>query len=144
MYYCIEGKKNIILAITLIQRPLKIVIIFNSANTETQIRNYLINTVWPALQTKINTKMDNNFVTGWSKGIKLSVGSLGINEWQVYPKFWISGTTNLTVSQLRTGLSDLLRNLKTTLKADFESQGATNVRFHVHYQDGRTLEVDED
>ena len=129
--------------VTLNQRTLKIVISFTSNRSQQQITNYLTNTVWPALETKIDTKMDNNFDPGWTKGISLRVNEISPNEWEVYPKLWISGDTNLTGAQLKTGVSDLLADLKVTLKAEFESQGATNVEFHIHYQDGRASGVDE-
>jgi len=131
------------MAITLNQAILKIVITLKSTFTENQIRNYLINTVWPKLETKIDTKMDNNFNTGWSKQVKLKVHKTADDWVDIYPKFTISGTTSLTGAQLKTGVSDLLRDLKTTLKDEFESQGATDITFHPHYQDGRAKEADE-
>lgn len=132
--------------ITLDQVVLKIVIRFQSNRNINQVRNYLTNTVWPKLEAKIDTKMDNNFDPGWTKSIKLKLteSQEGNEDWfEAYPKLSISGTTNLTASQLRTGVSDLLADLKVTLKADFELQGATNITFHVHYQDGRSAEIDE-
>ena len=129
--------------ITIKEATLKIIITFTSTRNQNTIKNYLTNTVWPKLETKIDAKMDNNFNPGWSKSIFLRISSLGNDEWQIYPKLILNGTTNLTASQLRTGVSDLLRDLKTTLKADFESQGATNVKFHVHYEDERVKETDE-
>ena len=87
--------------------------------------------------------MNANFDAGWSLFVKLKVNKTSKNEWEIYPKFGISGTTNLTIPQLNTGVSNLLADLKTTLKADFESQGATNVLFHVHYPDKRQNASDE-
>lgn len=135
------------MAITLDQAVLKIVIQFKSSRSETQIRNYLVNTVWAKLESKIDAKMDANFDAGWTKNVKLKVNKSldpdGVEWTEIYPKFTISGTTNLTGTQLKTGVSDLLRDLKTTLKDEFQSQGATNVSFHIHYQDGRVKEIDE-
>lgn len=116
---------------------------FNSNRNKTQIRNYLINTIWPRLETKINTIMNNNFDAGWSVDTKLKVDKVSNKLWTIYPKFAVSGTTSLTGTQLRTGVSNLLADLKVTLKADFESQGATNVKFHIHYEDGRDKQGDE-
>ncbi len=130
--------------ITLTQNILKIVMSFTkTGTTESAIRTFLINNIWPALQIKINTKMTNNFDPGWSKINKLSVFSTGVDKWEIYPKFAITGTTNLTGSQLRSGVSDLLRDLKTTLITEGTALGATNMKFHVHYQDGRAAEGDE-
>jgi len=129
--------------VTLNQYVLKIVITFGSNKSKNQITNYLTNTVWDKLETKIDTKMDNNFDVGWSKIVKLKIIELANNAWEAYPKFAISGTTSLTASQLRSGMSDLLADLKVTLKAEFESNGATNVKFHIRYLDSRALTGDE-
>jgi len=135
------------MAITLNQSVLKILIQFQSNRNINQVRNYLRNTVWPKLETKIDNKMNNNFDAGWTKSVKLKLSESqdgnGDDWFEAYPKFIISGTTNLTASQLKTGVSDLLADLKVTLKADFESKGATNVTFHIHYQDGRASSGDE-
>jgi hypothetical protein len=129
--------------VTLNQKVLKIVIQAEINKNETQVRNYLTNVVWPKLETKIDTKMDNNFDPGWSKEVSLRV-TKGPGNWiEAYPKFMISGETPLTAEQLKISVSDLLADLKITLKADFESQGATNITFHVHYEDGRQSAVDE-
>jgi len=139
--------------ITLDKQKIKIAIEGRVNKSENAITNYLTNIVWPKLQTKIETKMNANFDVGWtfdkSLRVKKSDGFSLVenqitNDWvSVYPKFWISGTTNLTVQQLKTGVSDLLADLKTTLKEDFESQGATELSFHVQYQDGRQKTSDE-
>jgi len=126
-----------------VNNVVKIVITFTSTRTKTQITNFLKNTIWSKLQTKINTVMNNNFDVGWKVEPKLKVIELGVNKWQVYPKFAISGTTNLTGQQLKTGVSNLLANLKTTLLAEVNSQNASNISFHVHYSDGRALAGDE-
>jgi len=132
------------MVITLTQNVLKIVMNFTkSGTTETQIKNFLLNNIWPDLKTKIDTKMDNNFDHGWVVEKKLKVSELSNDGWQIYPKFHISGTTNLTGSQLRSGVSDLLRDLKTTLIAHGTALGASDFSFHVHYQDGRAPEADE-
>jgi len=131
--------------ITLNQSVLKMVMDFTKAGTnETQIRNFLINNIWPALRTKIDTKMNNNFDPGWIRKNKLNVFKLNEpDRWQIYPKFYISGTTNLTSAQLRSGISNLLRDLKTTLIAEGTTLGVTNMTFHIHYEDGRVPEADE-
>ena len=113
------------------------------ATTETQIRNFLINTIWSALEPKIDTKMNNNFYAGWSKFVKLKVNNIGGDNWQIYPKFHISGTTNLNGKLLRKRVSDLLKELKTELTIQATGLGATNVKFHIHYPDGRAQESDD-
>ncbi len=131
------------MVIVLEQKILKIVISFTSNKSKNQITNYLTNNVWPKLQTKINTKMNANFDPGWSIISKLKITEHEGNEWEIYPKFAISGTTNLTANQLKSGVSDLLANLKVTLKEEFEANGATGVIFHIHYSDGRVKLGDE-
>jgi len=129
--------------VTLDHVVLKIVCTAKSTFTETQIRNFLINTVWPKLKTKIDTKMNNNFDPGWSVEKKLKVKKSTDNWVNIYPKFAISGTTSLTGAQLRTGVSNLLKELKDVLKAEFLANGATDITFHPHYKDGRAKESDD-
>ena len=125
------------------QETFKIVISFTSNKSESQIIDYLNNTVWSNLETRINNVMASNFDNGWNIQKKLKVNSIGNDRWEVYPKFGISGTTQRNEGQLRGVFSSLLAQLKTTLKTDFESDGATDVTFHIHYPDQRQNASDE-
>jgi len=131
-------------AITINQTILKIVIDFTRPNTtETQIRNFLVNNIWPALEAKINNKMDRNFENGWTKEVKLSVWNIGGDNWQIYPKIIISGTTNHNATKIKFRMSVLLKELKTELKEQAASFGVTNMKFHIHYLDERAKESDD-
>ena len=104
--------------------------------------NYLNNTVKTPFEAKINQVLTANFVS-YSLEFKYKLIDLGGNTWQIYPKFSVSGETNLTQGQLVTGISNLLAELKTILKTNFEANGATNVQFHIQYPDMRAKASDE-
>ena len=124
------------------QTRFKCVITFNSNKSQAQITNFLNNTVKTPFEAKINQILTANFVS-YSLGFKYKLINLGGGVWQIYPKFFFSGETNLTANQLATGISNLLAELKTILKTNFESNGATNVNFHIQYLDGRAKASDE-
>ncbi len=131
--------------VTLSDRALRVVIEFEHLTaTEIQITNYFTNTVKPNLDIVLTNKMDANFDPGWTKGYLFFIQKLNDGvTWQVFPKIWISGTTSLSGNALKTGVSNILKNLKDKLKTDMIANGATNIRFHVHYEDNRAFESDE-
>ena len=125
-------------------RRIKIVIDFTLNRSEAQIRDYLNNIAWPILHSKIDDKVATIFNPGYIVSApKLKLVNFGNNEWQIYPKFGIEGTSNLTEEQFRLELSNLLSDLKLILKQKFDSQGATNIVFHINYPDRRTRSSDE-
>ena len=124
------------------QTRFKCVITFTSNKSRNQILNYLNNTVKTPFEAKINQVLTANFVS-YSLEFKYKLIDLGGNTWQIYPKFSVSGETNLTQGQLITGISNLLAELKTILKTNFEANGATNVQFHIQYPDMRAKASDE-
>ena len=124
------------------QTRFKCVITFNSNKSRNQILNYLNNTVKTPFEAKINQVLTANF-TSYSLGFKYKLNDMGGNSWELYPKFFVSGDTNLTQGQLETAVSNLLGELKTILKTNFESNGATNVKFHITYPDRRAKTSDE-
>ena len=123
------------------QQRFKIVIVFNSNRTQAQITNFLNNTVKAPFEAKINQVLTANFIS-YNLGFKYKINKQG-NYYEVYPKIIISGETNLTESQLITGISNLLSDLKTILKTNFETQPVTNIRFHIQYPDFRAKVSDE-
>ncbi len=64
------------------------------------------------------------------------------NTWQLYPKFSISGTTDLTKAQLRNGFDTTMDNIKDIIKPHMTAQGATNISYHIHTSVG-SIDVTE-
>ena len=129
----------------IINQVLKVVILFEHLTaTKNQIINYFTNTVKPNLDIVLTAKMDANFDPGWTRGYKLDIQKLldGVT-WEVYPKLTIVGTTGLSGSTLKTAVSNILKDLKDRLKIDMIANNAFNIKFHVHYEDGRAAESDE-
>ncbi len=131
--------------VTLQDTVIKIAIVFEHLTaTENQITNYFVNTVRPNLDVVLTNKMDANFDPGWTKGYSFFIQKQNDGvTWEVYPKIWIAGTTSLSGNALKTGVSNILKDLKVRLKTDMIAQGAFNLKFHVHYEDGRAAEGDE-
>ncbi len=48
----------------------------------------------------------------------------------------ISGESDLTPQQLKQGLDVTLTNLKNEINTHFTAQGATNIKYHIHYSTG--------
>lgn len=119
-------------AITITNFHVKVVVQFDKPGiTETQITNYLVNTVWPEMRDVIITKLDNNFDT-YTIEKSLKVQKIQGDTWEFYPKFVISGETTLTRQQLRNGFDSTIDNLKDILQTHMEIQEATNVKYHMH------------
>lgn len=89
------------------------------------------NTVWPDVRSIIITKLDNNFIT-YDLSVNLKVYQIGPNTFEFYPKFVISGETNLTPQQLRNGFDSTIDNIKDILQVHMDLQSATNVKYHLH------------
>ncbi len=104
--------------------------------SETQVKNFLTNNVWPDVRDIIITKLDNNFDPGYTLFVSLRVADLPGNTWEIYPKFIISGTTDLTKQQLRNGFDSTLDNIKDVIKPHMIAQGATNISYHIHKSTG--------
>ena len=104
--------------------------------SETQVRNFLTNNVWPDIRSILITKLDNNFDPGYTLDVKLKVQKYRTGEWEIYPKFIISGTTDLTKQQLRNGFDNTMDNIKDVIKPHMIAQGATNISYHIHKSTG--------
>ncbi len=89
------------------------------------------NQVWPDVRDVIITKLDNNFIT-YDLQVKLKVVQLDADTFQFYPKFIISGETNLTPDQLRNGFDSTIDNIKGIVQTHMDLQSATNVSYHMH------------
>ncbi len=110
----------------------KTVVTFDKVGiTEAQISAYLKNTVWPDVRDILITKLDNNFIT-YDLDVRLKVYQIDANTFQFYPKFIISGETNLTKEQLRNGFDNTIDNIKDVIQVHMDLQSATNVKYHLH------------
>ncbi len=99
--------------------------------TEQQIRNYVTNTLWPDIKAEAQTKIQSNF-QNFSIDAKLNVHDIGNNRFVVYPKFWISGETDLTKAQLKTGFKNfMLDDVRPLVRDGLISQGASNIKCYV-------------
>ena len=127
--FSVFGAQQAFSNVVIDQYVLKIVIEFDLEGTnETQVKNYITNTVYPKLRDKVIEKLQANFIS-WSLEKKLKVHQLVGDTYQVYPKMVFSGETTLTISQLKTGVDNLMGDLKTIVKDELALQGATNVKY---------------
>ena len=128
---------------TITDFKIKAVVTFDRPGlSETQITNFLTNQVWPDIRDNIIIpKLDNNFIT-YTMEKKLKVIQLDSDTWQFYPKFIISGETNLSTQQLRNGFDSTIDNIKDAIQVHMDNQGATNVKYHLHKSTG-TVEINE-
>jgi len=111
---------------------LKFVATFTREGTnKQQIANFLTNQVFPSMQTDLINKLDANFIN-YTIGFKLNVFDQGNDRYQIYPKIFFSGNTNLNAIQLKNGLDSTIDDWLTTVEGDMATQNATNVSYHVH------------
>lgn len=113
----------------------------NINNTKTQLENYIINTLWPILRDNINATMATKF-TNYSLAKTLEVIVLGNNDFEIAVGFFLSGTTNLTKSQLRNGADNKLDDLKALVKTHIALRSGTilPLGFHMHRTTGSVNE----
>lgn len=110
----------------------KIVVSFERPGlNEEQIRNYLIDNIWPDVRDLLITKLDNNFES-YTLEKDLEVYKVNTDRWEIYPKFVISGETTLTKQQLRNGFDNTLDQIKSILQTHIELQGGTDIIYHIH------------
>ena len=74
--------------------------------------------------------------------VKLKVNQLDANTFQFYPKFLISGETNLTPQQLRNGFDSTMDNIKDIIQVHMNLQSATNVSYHMHKSFGSVYRIE--
>lgn len=124
------------------QQVIKIAIFFNHTTAnENQIRTYVTNILWPVIQTEASLKLSNNF-DNYQIDKKLKVRDICVSpsdahfgiegspcgRFMVYPKFWISGETDLRRGQLETGLHNFIFNdLRPIVRDALITQGAFDV-----------------
>ncbi len=111
---------------------LKFVISFDKSGvTKTQIENFLTNQLFPPMRDKLITKLDANFIEH-TISKKLTVTSHGNDRWEVYPKIFFSGSTNLNQTQLNNGLDSTIDDWIMVFETEGATQGVSNVSYHIH------------
>jgi len=111
---------------------MKFVVSFTKSGvTKTQIENFLNNQLFPPMRDKLITKLDANFIE-YTISKKLTVTSHGNDRWEVYPKIFFSGSTNLSQVALQNGLDSTIDDWLTVFETEMAVQEASNVRYHIH------------
>lgn len=117
-----------------IQIPLKIVVTITTNKSETTAKKLCNDVVIPKLITLLQTKfgLDVANLTILTKVQAIKTG----NRMEIYPKIVFSGDTNLSESQLRTKIDELLDQFETSITADTIAFGGTNLNWHIHKTTG--------
>ncbi len=123
----------------------KAVVQFEHTADLNTVTNYYINTVKPQAVTIIGTYSSNvdNFETEYRPDNEV-LYIIGVNEgtgdniYELYPKVAFYGNLpdGVTQAQFDNAFDNFITDLKNMVKSELQSNGATNIKAHVHYTTG--------
>lgn len=109
---------------------IKLVVDFNIPLDEPTLRNKFDTELKQLTIDKLNERFDKYF--SFSTKGKFKLVDYGNNEYQFYPKILISGHDNTTISFSAT-INTFLGEFRTLILSFLQSNGATNICWHIHF-----------
>jgi len=116
-------------------KNVKMVLRVQTGYSVSQVRDYIVNTVWPDMRTKAN-ELVSPHVTDLVVEKKLKTYALPNGQIEMYPKFRLQGTTALSEPEAKQLYADVISECKTIFHDHLVLQGATLIFAHWHTADG--------
>ena len=77
------------------------------------------------------TKLNNNFIN-YTVSKDLRVTDHGNDRYELYPKVWVSGFTNLSQTQLNNAIDATIDDWLTVFETSVATQNAFDVKYFIH------------